>query len=151
MPKSKLSQVERFWNKVIIKENGYKTPCWVWTASTNSMNYGHMNVSGKTIAAHRWAYEHFVGRIPEGLELDHMCRNTLCVNPSHCRAVTHKQNVLCGGSPSALNAIKTHCPKGHEYIDNNIIVVNGKWRRCRICVNEYGKNWRLKNKCLIQK
>ncbi len=161
-----LSPIERFWKKVIIQGKGYNTPCWIWIASTNSQGYGHINISGRIIASHRWAYEHFIGNIPRGLELDHLCRNILCVNPSHCRAVTHKVNILCGNSPAAINTTKTHCPHGHPYNKENTFFIkyNGG-RRCRICmrnawriyrennkssINEYKRAWREKQ-CKILK
>lgn len=80
---------ERFWMKV------QKTPdCWNWTASRRG-DYGRFTDyrGGKTQSAHRWAYEFLVGQVPDGKQLDHICHNTLCVNPDHLRPVTPKQNM----------------------------------------------------------
>ncbi|MCH9732852.1 MAG: HNH endonuclease [Actinomycetia bacterium] len=89
---------ERFWDKV------HKTQdCWLWTAGT-SHGYGHFGVTRcKSVYAHRWAYEQAVGPIPEGLQIDHRCHNTLCVNPQHLRLATYKQNMENRTGPQANN------------------------------------------------
>jgi hypothetical protein len=107
--------------------------CWEWTGALNSKGYGTYSVGGKTKIAARFAYEHFVGPIPDGLELDHLCRNVLCVNPAHLEAVTHRENMLRGHNASAINARKTHCPKGHPYSEENTYRNPEGQRYCRIC------------------
>lgn len=86
------------------------------------------------VPAHRFSYETFIGPVPEGLELDHLCRNTRCVNPEHLEPVTHKVNMQRSSTFSAENAAKTHCPRGHEYSDTNIWWYRGR-RYCRVCRN----------------
>ena len=83
------------------KDCGYKTPCWVWQKTkgrTHSMptSYGSLFRDGKAHLAHRWYYEQFVGPIPVGKEVDHLCRNTLCVRPEHLEAVERAVNVQRG-------------------------------------------------------
>lgn len=71
-----------------------KTPgCWFWLGATNSDGYGRIRIEGKTKFAHRIYYEHHIGPIPDGLELDHLCRNRSCVRPEHLEPVTHKENI----------------------------------------------------------
>ena len=88
---------ERFWAKVDV---GAPTSCWLWKAARRSNGYGHMTVWENGVkrykAAHRIAFEFVRGMIPEGLELDHLCRNRLCVNPAHLEPVTGSTNLRRG-------------------------------------------------------
>lgn len=79
--------VERFWEKV--DRTG---ECWVWTAYRDAKGYGHFNPYGKTVRAHRFSYALVHGSIADDVQIDHICRNTSCVNPHHLRVVTTKQN-----------------------------------------------------------
>jgi hypothetical protein len=81
------SDIARFWDKV--DRSG---PCWIWTASRQSAGHGQIRVSKRTVQAHRMSYEVSIGPIPEGLVIDHVCRNPPCVNPTHLRAVPQKLN-----------------------------------------------------------
>ena len=92
--------------------------CWVWTAYKvpgRGGAYGLFWRNGKNEMAHRVSFELFNHEIPSNLTVDHMCRNTVCVNPSHLRLLTLRDNILCGTSPSAIAAARTHCAKGHPY------------------------------------
>lgn len=104
--------------------------CWEWTGSTTDRGYGQFNNGTTMVKAHRWMYELAIGPIPAGLDLDHLCRNTSCVRPSHLEPVTHRENVLRGTGPTATNAAKTHCPNGHPLGDE---ADNSGRRYCRIC------------------
>lgn len=122
--------IDRFTEKTKPASNG----CIVWTASGNGAGYGAMYIAkGKRVLAHRWAYEHYVGPIPDGLHLDHLCRNTLCVNPDHLEAVPHKVNTLRGIAPTAVNAAKTHCLKAHPLSGPNLYITRQGKRHCREC------------------
>lgn len=113
------------------------TGCWNWTGAVNWKRggYGTVTLTGrKTTSAHRLTYELVVGEIPTGLDLDHLCRNRLCVNPKHLEPVTRRENLLRGQGATAINAAKTHCPQGHEYSPENTYVHPGtNNRRCRTC------------------
>jgi len=134
----------RFWSKVTISEvrsyNG--SQCWEWSAAKDPLGYGRFGltspgyyIKGKLILSHVWAYQYCRGLVPEGLELDHLCRNPSCVNPWHLEAVTHRENVLRGNGYSARNFRKTHCKWGHPLSGDNL-VMKGAFRRCRICLKE---------------
>jgi hypothetical protein len=83
--------------------------CWEWQGSMTPAGYGRLGVEWETIQAHRYIYERLVGPIPEGLTIDHLCKNTRCVNPRHLEPVTAGVNTLRGDGPSGQNLRKTHC------------------------------------------
>ena len=113
------SQFSRFMRKVRVCASG----CWEWTAHVQKDGYGSfaLRKNGRstiTGLAHRVSYEHWLGPIPEGLQLDHLCRNRRCVNPKHLEPVTGKINVRRGDT-GKHHREKTHCPAGHEYTPEN--------------------------------
>ena len=107
--------------------------CWQWTGSLATGGYGTIVAEapsrGKLLRAHRVAYELMVGPIPEGLDLDHLCRNRGCVRPSHLEPVTRRENLSRGLG----GALKTHCAQGHEYTEENTYRRPGGTRDCRTC------------------
>jgi hypothetical protein len=128
-----------FWAKVQKTEG-----CWLWTAARNNGGYGCFADSlGTRWGAHRWAYEHSVGPIPEGLELDHLCRTPACVRPDHLEPVSHSENVRRSTSPMAAEAQRTHCPQGHPYDTANTYVFRGM-RYCKVCRKTHAQKWRAK-------
>ena len=124
----------RFLAKVDVQPNG----CWYWTAARRDGKHGFFTVRrGQQVYAHVWAYEQWVGPVPAGKILDHyVCDTPYCVNPHHVTPTTHRENILRGTSPSARNARKTHCNRGHEFTEANTRHANGK-RHCRAC----GRDW----------
>lgn len=114
-----------------------KGPCWPWIMAKDHLGYGVWRKGGwsESRMAHRRMYELIVGRIPEGLTLDHLCRNRSCVNPDHLEPVELRENILRGDNPCAQNARKTHCPRGHPLAGRNLVIDQGR-RRCRECLNK---------------
>lgn len=125
--------------------------CIVWTASLHTAGYGQIQVNGKVRRAHRVAYELLVGPIPVGMHLDHECHNRdatcpgglcvhrRCINPHHLEPVTNRENQR--RSPltvAGANIRKTHCPQGHPYSGENLVITGGGTRACRQCAIE---NW----------
>jgi hypothetical protein len=119
-------------------------PCWLFTGRTTK-GYGVISIKGRETYAHRYMYEQLRGPIPEGLELDHLCRVPRCVNPQHLEAVTHRINLLRGNGFSGRHARKTHCPKGHPYDETNTQMSQGS-RKCAEChrVRQRAYNQRMR-------
>lgn len=123
---------ERFFRKV--DADGI---CWVWLASLDDHGYGRFCRGARGLGeskAHRWSYEFLVGPIPEGMTVDHLCRNRKCVNPDHMEIVTQGTNVLRGYTLAGMNARKTHCKNGHEFTPENTRIRRHGWRECRQCI-----------------
>lgn len=108
------------------------TGCHNWTGPLDAYGYGRASFQAKGHKAHRLAYEAARGPIPEGLEMDHLCRNRRCINPDHLEPVTRSENLRRGNGPAAQNARKTHCKHGHEFTAENTRQV-AKGRRCATC------------------
>jgi hypothetical protein len=123
-----LTEFERFMAKVDTSGD-----CWLWTASLSGSGYGQFFVGSRRWYAHRWSYDRFKGPIPDGLEIDHLCRVKVCVNPDHLEAVTHRENQRRGTSPVARNMDATHCIHGHEFTPENTIQYRNGKRACREC------------------
>lgn len=116
-------------------------PCWLWKGQVAPDGYGHLSVHDQTRMAHRLMYEHLVGPIPDGLQLDHLCRVRHCVNPAHLEPVTPRENTMRGNTAARANSIKTHCPRGHEYTLGNTYIKNGS-RHCRACSVIHSRAWK---------
>jgi len=113
------------------------TGCWNWKSPINTKGYGKAYYKKKNCSAHREVYKYIVGEIPEGLVIDHLCRNRKCVNPKHLEPVTNKENQMRGEGISAINARKTHCIRGHEFTEENTIIFAKTRRRCRKCARVF--------------
>lgn len=118
----------------VITESG----CWEWAGCLGWRGYGRIRYNGRMQQAHRISYEHSVSPIPEGMHVDHICRNPRCVNWHHLRLVTPRQNVLENSAGlAAANVIKTQCLHGHLYTEENTYTgtrPDGRiYRQCRAC------------------
>ena len=123
------SQEERFWAKV---DRSDANGCWWWLGSLATGGYGTIWWNGVAQRAHRVSYEREHGAIAADLVLDHLCRNTACVNPAHLEAVRQRTNIVRGESPPSRHAAKTHCVRGHEFTSENTRTSRG-FRECRAC------------------
>jgi hypothetical protein len=121
---------ERFFAKVHMTSE-----CWVWTAAVNLHGYGMFTRGdGRGQVAHRTAFEEIVGPVPEGLCLDHLCRNRRCVRPDHLEPVTFRENVLRGDTLPAANVLKTHCRHGHALTADNVAIKIRRDGVERVCI-----------------
>lgn len=132
----------RFWAKV------EKTDaCWNWIGTRSAKGYGHFKALPNTktpTKAHRWSYEDAYGPIPDGLTIDHLCRNTSCVRPDHLEAVEGAVNTLRGYNPCAINARKVRCKWGHDLSEGNFYRHANGGRVCKQCKAEEQRKRRAK-------
>ena len=146
----KAKYIERFWSRV-----NKTATCWLWLAARQSQGYGVLRINcvrgsqGVLVYAHRVSYELTKGKIPDGLELDHLCRVRHCVNPDHLEAVSGDENIRRGISLAAINARKTHCKLGHPLSGDNLYLrPDGMGRQCLVCKSATFKGWYEKSKKL---
>jgi hypothetical protein len=107
--------LERFLQRVVKSDDG----CWTWDGAHTAAGYAESWNGVRPVFAHRVAHEMWIGPIPDGYEVDHLCRNPSCINPEHLEAVPGRVNNLRSNSAGAVNARKTHCPRGHEFTPEN--------------------------------
>ena len=104
--------------------------CVVWSGYVSDDGYGYITFKGSTITTHKLAFESVVGPVPDGLEIDHLCRNRACWNPDHLEAVTHQENMR--RAAQHWNRRRETCPRGHELVEENLYEYRGA-RACRAC------------------
>lgn len=133
----------------------YEGECWIWTAQITDGGYGRftMHVDGvwTKVMAHRASYELAVGPIPDGLELDHLCRVRACVNPLHLEPVTSSENHYrswdarrqIGRAPARP---RSHCPRGHKFDERNTYVRADGAMVCRACSADASRRYREKTR-----
>ena len=127
--------------KIVIDDSG----CWLWQGYLNQ-GYGTAYLNRKRTKAHRLIYELLVGKIPDGMCTDHLCRVRACVNPAHIEIVTNKVNILRGIGYTAQQARQTVCKKGHPLSAENLYVGPKGFRVCKICKRLRVNAWRKKQR-----
>jgi len=120
--------------------------CLLYAGSINTDGYGIILSGGKQYRVHRVMYENYTGKNIDGLYSDHLCRVRSCINPDHIEPVDNVTNIMRGEAPSAKNARKTHCNKGHDLTSDNIHVRNNGWRICKACHADWQRAYRAKVK-----
>ncbi|MCH9037475.1 MAG: HNH endonuclease [Chloroflexi bacterium] len=139
-----MKQMQRFWKKVRVRDDS----CWEWLAHISPEGYGRFTFNRSFGYAHRFAYETFIGHIPSGMDIDHLCQNKWCVNPNHLEPVSRQTNAQRGNT-GIHQRMKTHCPKGHPYDEQNTYRPPGKQQRqCRACANDRSRARAAKQRSL---
>ena len=113
--------------------------CWVWLGTDNGKGYG-VFFHDHNVFAHRYSYELFVGEIPAGLTIDHLCENTKCVNPRHLEPVTITENVL------RQKARIVDCKRGHPLSGVNVYVDKRGYRSCKTCQIKHRAEYRMRHR-----
>jgi hypothetical protein len=118
----------------VVRMIGRRDECWPYPGYRHrDTGYGHAQWKGRLTQAHRASYEMLIGPIPDGLEIDHLCRNRPCCNPWHMEPVTQRVNLLRGESPAARQARQTHCIHGHLLSGDNLWIDGRGRRHCQDC------------------
>lgn len=123
---------------IVVRDAGYVTPCWISNRARHLNGYTKLGYLGTTWLTHRFAYTVFVGDIPEGLQLDHLCKVRACCNPGHLEPVTCRENLLRGDTLTAHEIAQTHCKRGHPLSGDNLYHRPDRpvGRCCRACRSE---------------
>lgn len=122
--------------RITVDEND----CWIWTGHILVNGYG----TGNGGRIHRVVYELLIGKIPDGLVIDHLCRVRACCNPKHLEPVTAQENVLRGEGLAAINSAKIYCDSGHSLSGSNLYIKPNGCRNCRECRRISNRKYRAR-------
>jgi hypothetical protein len=132
----------RITSRITVEDRGYATLCWVSDRARHSNGYTKLGYLGTTWLTHRFAYTVFIGPIPDGLQLDHLCKVRACCNPKHLEPVTCQVNLLRGDTLTAANAAAVRCVNGHEFNAANTRMTSKGKRACRLCDRDRARAYR---------
>lgn len=131
-----MTLAQRFHAKVWKHDAG----CWEWIGSKQPTGYAQLWNGQRVEQAHRISFRLTCGAIPDGMEIDHLCRNRGCVNPDHLQAVSHRENMRRSKTIMGQNAAKTECKRGHSFDQANTYITANGARQCRACLRMHAKN-----------
>lgn len=119
-------------------------PCVIWQGRTDKDGYGRVQANGKWKLAHRIAFENEIGAISNGMVIDHLCKNRLCVNTLHMEIVSNYENVMRGDGVTAKNAQKVFCDNGHKLFGENLGIRSNGNRFCKECARARWRAYRAR-------
>jgi len=135
MSKVRLITMEIILSRLEPDESG----CLIWRGTTDNKGYGVVRYEKKIWKVHRLIYTQRVGPIPDGFALHHICNTPPCAEPTHLKPILPGDHIFVGKTFAAANRAKTHCPSGHPYEGDNLIIKSRSdgttFRLCRICTN----------------
>lgn len=142
-----MTLADKIRSRVEIEANG----CWTWQGAKTRKGYGviHNPATGRNVYTHRAMYEHRHGRIPEGQQIDHLCREPRCCNPGHLEAVTPATNTQRGLAPVVTrlrHRSLMQCPHGHAYTEENTYIAPSGGRSCKACRRRRNEEWNAKRR-----
>lgn len=138
--------IVRFWSKVV---QDSITGCWIWVGCLNGAGYGQIGVDSKVVLAHRWSFEYFKHKISKRKVIDHLCRNSRCVNPSHLDCVTMGENTRRGNLHKVIKAkwkAIRKCKRGHPFKGENLYIDKRGRRMCKTCQKDAASRWKIANR-----
>lgn len=145
-------EIEALYHRVLSRIEISSAGCWVWQGTKTRKGYGQTSakrLGQKKLYTHRIVYEHLHGPIPDGLQIDHLCRVTACCNPTHLELVTPKENTRRGLSAAKSRVRQqavTECPRGHPYVEENVYRDARGARSCRQCRRDQNRKWTEKRR-----
>lgn len=116
----------------------------MWQGALDSNGYSSFRDGSKVVGGHVWSYRKWVGEIPHGMEVDHVCENRRCVNPDHLRLVGRGTNTVRNSGPTAKNFQKTHCDNGHPLEGDNLLIDSRNYRVCKECQRARQRRYRAR-------
>jgi len=138
-----MENTRKFYSKINFKN------CWDWLDSKGSSGYGRFYIGGDFYLAHRYSYILFKGDIPDGLVIDHLCKNKICVNPNHLEVVTSGENTRRGEAGKARGEqfkSRRSCPQSHNYTEENTIIRKNGGRSCRECQRKRSREYQRRKR-----
>ena len=139
---------KRFHGRIHVSDQGYTSPCWMWTGATRPNGYGTSSVYDRetkkqtVMSSHVLVYLLLVGQYDQTLQLDHLCEVRACCNPAHLEPVTVAENLRRAFGRKSVD----HCKNGHDLRETGVAASNGRGRRCSVCLTAWKRAYYQRTK-----